>query len=94
MNIIWSATAERTYLFIITQILEKWTVKEARRFIADVDKLLLTVSKNNQICPASKTYNLRKCVVNNHISLIYKLSKNKIELVTFIYNKSGHSFYA
>jgi plasmid stabilization system protein ParE len=45
MNIIWSTTAERTYLLIIEQILEKWTPKEARRFIADVDKLLSAIYK-------------------------------------------------
>lgn len=39
MNIIWSATAEKTYLLVIEQILERWTVKEARRFMADVDRL-------------------------------------------------------
>ena len=92
MNIIWSATAEKTYLFIIAQVLEKWTPKEAKRFITDVDKLLMAVSKNNHICPVSKIYNLRKCIVNRHTSLVYRISKNKIELVTFLYNKSGHSF--
>ena len=92
MNIIWSGTAEKTYLLIVEQILEKWTTKEAKQFIADVNKLLLAVSKNNHICPASKIYHLRKCLVNEHISLIHKVSKDKIELVTFIYNRSAHSF--
>jgi len=60
--------------------------------VCPADKLLLAVSKNNHICPESKIYNLRKCIVNWHTSLVYRISKNKIELVTFLYNKSGHSF--
>ncbi len=92
MNIIWSATAEKTYLLVIEQILEKWTVKEARRFMSDVDRLLLLLNKDPRICPKSKIYSLRKCLVNEHISLIHKNYKSRIELVTFIYNRSGHAF--
>jgi plasmid stabilization system protein ParE len=35
--VIWSPLAEETYLDVLTQVLEKWTIREAEEFEAKVE---------------------------------------------------------
>ena len=92
MKVIWSQTAIDTYLHIIDTIFEKWTLKEVLHFQKEVDKLLERLKMHNELCPLSKQLNYRKCVVSEQTSLIYSLTKKDIYLVTFIDNRSLHSF--
>ncbi len=92
MKIVWSQTAIDTYLHIVDDIFENWTVKEVANFQAAVDKLLRQLTINNKLCPVSNLLNYRKCVVSKQTSLIYALNKQDIYLVTFIDNRSLHSF--
>lgn len=92
MKIVWSQTAIDTYLHIVDDIFKNWTVKEVANFQAAVDKLLRQLTINNKLCPVSNLLNYRKCVVSKQTSLIYALNKQDIYLVTFIDNRSLHSF--
>jgi len=92
MNIVWAQTATNTYLHIVDDIFENWTIKEVVSFQQAVDKLLHQLSINNKLCPVSKLLNYRKCVVSKPTSLIYALHNDTIYLVTFIDNRSLHDF--
>tara|TARA_R110002051_G_C8641043_1_gene486168 strand:- start:53 stop:334 length:282 start_codon:yes stop_codon:yes gene_type:complete len=93
VEIIWSIASEKSYLTIIEQLFEKWEIKFVEKFESQVNQLLDNITNHNHICPKSYILDLHKCVVNKHISLIYRVSKKgNIEIVLLIFNKSEHIF--
>ncbi len=92
MEIIWTDTALETYLKVIDYLFDYWTIKELDFFEVDVDQLIERISTYNQICPESELFGYRKCVIDEHNSLVYLIENNKLLLVTFIDNRSQHSY--
>lgn len=90
MKIVWSALAKEYYFFIIEQIFEKWNTEIVETFENETISLIEKIQIHNHICPKSKIINLHKCVVNHHVSLIYRIQNNTLEIVTFVYNESNH----
>lgn len=93
MEIIWSVISEKSYLNIIEQLFEKWGIDFVEKFESEVNQLLNNITNHNHICPKSEVLDLHKCVINKHISLIYRISKKgNIEIVLLIFNQSQHIF--
>ncbi|MBD3183540.1 hypothetical protein GF312_14695 [Candidatus Poribacteria bacterium] len=92
-QIFWSPLAEESYLNTLTQILEKWTIKEAEDFEAKVDSLIEKLKTQKYLCPPSgKKNGLRCCVITPQTSLIYQIENDVIELVAFFDNRSDHRY--
>lgn len=91
-EIVWSDTALKTYLNIIDYLFVEWTQKEIDTFEAEVDALLERIAMNNFLCKPSEILPYRKCIVNKHTALIYVVENNIIYLLTFLHNKSNHSY--
>ena len=92
-RIIWSPIAEQTYLNILSQILELWTLKEAENFEAKVESLIEKLKKHNRLCPSSNTFkNLRRCVITTQTSLVYQNNADFIELVAFFDNRAEYLY--
>lgn len=79
MQITWSIATKNSYLNIIEQLFNTWNLTIIERFENQVNLLLHNLAFHNHICPKSILEDLHKCVVNKHISLIYRL-KMKIPL--------------
>lgn len=92
MKVIWSALAKEYYIFIIEQLFEKWNIDIAELFEKETIELIDRVVNHNHICPKSKIANLHKCVINRHISLIYRVENETIEIITFVFNQSKHLY--
>lgn len=92
MKIIWSDQAKISYEETIDFILEQWSPDIGLDFENKTNDLLDKLKKNTKLCPNSKKKQLRKCVIHKNTSLIYKIVKPNIELVTFIDNRSGHQY--
>jgi plasmid stabilization system protein ParE len=91
--IIWSPIAQESYLKILTNILERWTIKEAEDFESKVESLIKKLKTLKHICPASyKQTQLRRCVITHQTSLVYRIRENTIEIVAFIDNRSEHPY--
>jgi plasmid stabilization system protein ParE len=91
--VIWSPLAEETYLYVLTQVLEKWTIREAEEFETKVESLIDKLRTHKYLCPSSKKQkSLRRCVISPQTSLIYQINKDTIELVAFIDNRSLHQY--
>lgn len=91
--IYWSPEAEVTYLETIKFILEQWPVEVAEDFEQLVEDLLNRLRQHKNLCPSSpKHKKLRKCVISEQTSLIYRVNANEIELVAFIDNRSVHKY--
>ncbi len=93
MNIVWSTEAKTTYENIIDDLLKKWPNDIALEFEQRTNDLLEQLKKNKHLCPSSKFKKLRKCVIHKNASLIYKVNRKTIEIITFIFNKDNHQFY-
>jgi plasmid stabilization system protein ParE len=92
-SIIWSPLAEETYLKTLTQILDRWSIKEAKDFEDKVESLIKAVRTQSRICPPSGRYkNLRRCVIAPQTSLVYQIKGNAIELVAFFDNRSENTY--
>jgi hypothetical protein len=73
-------------------LFDYWTIKEIETFELDVDQLIERIALFNQICPESKLFGYRKCVIDEHNSLVYYTVNTKLLLVTFLDNRSQHSY--
>jgi plasmid stabilization system protein ParE len=89
----WSPLAEKTYLKTLSQILDRWTLKEAEDFEAKVENLISNLKTNKHLCPPSlKQKHLRRCILAPQTSLIYQITDNTIEIVAFFDNRSKHNY--
>jgi len=88
MEIVWSETSLETFFKVVDYLFENWTLKEIKRFETSVDTLLEKISINNELCPESKIFGYRKCIIDSHNALVYSIINNKIFLVTFIDTRS------
>ena len=93
MDIVWSKNAENSFLDIIEQVFYKWGMGTVEKLEFQVNQLIENINIHNHICPKSSYLDLHKCVINKHISLIYRIiNKEKIEIVLLIFNQSEHIF--
>ena len=92
MKVVWSALAKEYYIFIIEQLFEKWNIDIVELFEKETIELIDRVENHNHICPKSKIANLHKCVINQHISLIYRVENETIEIIAFVFNQSEHLY--
>ena len=92
MEIVWTQTALETFFKVIDYLFDHWSIKEIETFENNVDELIERVASFNQICPESKLFGYRKCIVDEHNSLIYHVADNNLLLITFIDNRSQHSY--
>jgi hypothetical protein len=92
-QISWSPLAEESYLNTLSQILEKWTIKEAEDFEKKVYSLIEKLTTQIHLCPPSgKQTSLRCCVITPQTSLVYQIKNDIIELVAFFDNRSDHQY--
>jgi len=92
MKIVWSDEAKITYNGIIDYLLKEWHIEIAIDFEDKTNDLLDRLKINKKLCPLSKVKKLRKCVIHKNASLIYRIKSNSIELITFIDNRTDHSY--
>lgn len=92
-EVFWSPKSNFTYLDILKELVKPNDISIALNFESRVNNLVDNLRKYKHFCPKSKKSKLRKCLVHENISLIYRIVGNKeIELVEFIYNRSGHTY--
>jgi len=92
MKIIWSEQAKKSYEKTIDNLLERWTIDIVLKFENLTNSTLDNLKKNKFFCSKSQQTQLRKCVIHKNISLIYRIEKSNIELITFIDNRSEHQY--
>jgi plasmid stabilization system protein ParE len=92
MKIIWSKQAKKSYEKIIDNLLEEWPFDIALKFENLTNSTLDNIRNNKSLCPKSQQTQLRKCIIHKNVSLIYRIEKSNIELVTFIDNRSEHQY--
>ena len=89
MKISWTPTARITYFKVLDHLAEKWTIREIKNFVDEVENILNQITVNPYMFEASRTNkNVRKGFVTKHNALYYRVKprKKEIELITFWFN--------
>lgn len=92
IKITWSSEALETYDKIIEYIFSIWGIKPVIQLHHELKLLIKSIETNHKLCPKSKLVGLRKCVLSKQTSLIYSISRTKLVIVTFIDNRSQHTY--
>lgn len=83
----WTPKALESYINNVSYLETKWTVREVRKFITDVEKKIKALSGQPTIGSArnKKQPNIRHTVIHKRVSLIYRYKpiKKEIELLLF-----------
>lgn len=88
-KIIWTDTAELSYIQILEFIKHKWSNKEVLNFSEKTAKILNLVSKTPQMFPSAKKQNIRKCLLTSQTSLFYQIIGKDIYLIMFWDNRQN-----
>jgi plasmid stabilization system protein ParE len=92
MEVVWTENALATFLRVVDYLFENWTIREVEIFEDKVYKLIRNIANHNKICPESKLFGYRKCLIDEYNSLIYDIINEKLLLIAFIDNRSNHVF--
>lgn len=92
MTIVWSDEALNIYNKTIDDLINKWEIDVVLDFELKTYSLLDHLKTYKNLYPLSKKKKLRKCVIHKNTSLIYKINKSNIGLITFIDNLTNHEF--
>lgn len=88
MMIIWAPEAEKMFDLLVDELSEKWGERIARNFVDDVFQKIELLSRFPGMAPRLQGYkNVRRCMINRHISLIYRHNEDAIELISFLINR-------
>ena len=83
-TVIWNYLAIRDYHENIDYLLRKWSEKEAKTFINEVESVIYSLEKGNVEFRESGYQEIKQCVVRKQITLYYKhIEADKIELLRF-----------
>jgi len=92
-KIVWSDLAYLSFTDIANYLTETYSIDEAIRFDEKVEKILEQIQNFDKICPIYKPRPLlRKCTINRHSSLLYRIDNNTIQVVSFFDNRGIHLF--
>ena len=81
---IWTETASFEYEQNIDYVLQRWSEKEALRFINKVESIIYDLKKETIEYPLTERENIRKCVITKQITLFYEIdSNNNLVLLSF-----------
>ncbi|HLG35761.1 MAG TPA: type II toxin-antitoxin system RelE/ParE family toxin [Bacteroidia bacterium] len=83
LSITWTEEAERTFAVIIKYLLEHWTEKEVRHFISETNRVIAHITVTPRMFRRSARKNIHEGLITRHCLLIYRVRKNKIELLSF-----------
>jgi len=92
VKVYWSSLAKRNFKNIIDYLFLEWSVHEVEKFEEDVSDLISKIIENPLICPESRIFELRKCLINKINSLIYIIEGEVIYIVTIVDNRSSHIY--
>ncbi len=89
MEIIWTNRALDEYEAVVYYLLEKWTIKEAQKFILGVESVVSKIRTNPNMFKASQVHSyMRMAKITKHNSIIYHVDNEEIILLRVIDNRS------
>jgi plasmid stabilization system protein ParE len=91
-KIILTPKAKDTFLSIISFISSKWGDKSAEEFVERTYKTLDTIVQQPYIFKSYQETNVRKGLITKHTSIVYRVYKDRIEVLFFWDNRQEPVF--
>jgi len=88
MEVAWTESAIESFCKVVDYLF----VEAIQLFEFEVDTTIERITSFNQICPESKLFGYRKCIIDKHNSMIYYIVNNQLLIVNFIDNRSQHLY--
>ena len=86
----WNKLARFDYYENIDYLLQNWSEKEAQNFIDKIFEIETMLSIGNVEFQNTDRKNIKRCVIDKHISLFYRLTEaNNVELLRFWNNNQN-----
>lgn len=82
-KIIWSTRATASFDRIIKYLEKEWTKKEIEKLILSTQKVLRQIESGSIKFKSSGKKDIHEVLVTKHNLLIYRIKKNKIDLLVF-----------
>ena len=84
LPIVWLPESIETFNDNLLYLEEQWTNQVINTFLDRVEEVLERIAENPALYPVyRKEEQIHRCVVNEHISLYYRIKENQIDLLTF-----------
>lgn len=87
MEIAWTKKAEEDYYQQIDLLLEHWNEATAEKFVNEVFETIDLIAKHPEMYARTDYPQVRKAVVNRHISLFYRQDEQQVLLLRFWPNR-------
>ncbi len=88
LKIVWSKKASLKFDQIITYLIDEWSEKSAKQFIAKVFAFLEILSEFPEIGSVeNKEKNIRGFTIVKQVNLYYRIKSDKIILILFFDNR-------
>lgn len=91
-KIIWSTEALDNLDRILEYVFDEWGINPVLDLQNEIERLIIAIGNNKKLYPDSKITGLRKCVLSKQTSLVYRIVKSRLEIVTFVDNRSEHKY--
>lgn len=91
-KIVWSTEALDNLDRILEYVFDEWGINPVLDLQNEIERLIIAIGNNKKLCPDSKITGLRKCVLSKQTSLVYRIVKSRLEIVTFVDNRSEHKY--
>lgn len=92
-TLVWSDLSYLSFNDTVDYLTENYSLDAAVKFDEDVESLLKKIASFKHFCPPFEPRpTLRKCIVNRHTSMIYRVDGTTIHLITFFDNRGVHLF--
>ncbi len=89
LNVNWSLTATNQLDKFYHQILDKWTIRDAEKFLDLAQEFELVISKHPSAFIASaRIKKYRIGLIHRHVSAIYEVKEKEVIIVALIDNRS------
>jgi plasmid stabilization system protein ParE len=86
-KIIWTTPAQNAYSDVLMFLIEK-SEKEAELLTDRLVLLTKQLEEFGKSCPVSASNkNHRRCVISKHYSLVYRIRRNTIYILSFVDNR-------
>lgn len=91
-QVIISPKAEDAYLAIL-EYYYPFSIDFALKLEEKIDRLIESLRRFKKLCPPAKSFpSLRRCVLTENISLVYRLEGDAVHIVAFYDNRTDHLF--
>ena len=89
IKIQWTDEAKITFDNIVNYLEREWSEKEVKKLIAKSNNVLELISNNPKMFKITKKKNIHRGLVVPQVSIIYRVKKTEIELLSFWDNRQN-----